>query len=230
MSDLIMSNVIRSQGGSFSLSGSLICLFVAIALGLFEAYVYSYKSIYSKSFLITLGLLPAIVSVVIMLVNGNLVAGVAVAGTFSLVRFRSVPGTAKEIGAIFLSMATGLSCGMGYPWFAIIFSVIICAVTWILNTLPYGENPMGQRRKFLNITLPENLEYGGLFDDIFQKYTDSARMIGVRTTNLGSLNKLTYEVVLKHGTVEKSMIDEIRTRNGNLEVGLTLMSTIPLEL
>lgn len=230
MTDLLLYNILRTTAGRFSLTGAVIAILIALGLGLLEAAVYSYRSVYTKSFLITLSLLPAIVAAVIMLVNGNLGAGVAVAGTFSLVRFRSVPGTAKEIGAIFLAMATGLACGMGYPDFSVIFAAILCGMTLLLNATSFGENKAGVKRKFLTVTVPEDLEYGGIFDDIFERYTNTARLIGVRTTNLGSLNKLTYEVTLKELGSEKQMIDEIRERNGNLEVGLTIMPQVPTEL
>ena len=226
MTEILLTNVFSE---TLTVSGFLTATIVALILGVLMAVVYSYKSTYTKSFMVTLAILPAIVSTVIMLVSGSLGAGVAVAGTFSLVRFRSVPGTAKEIGAIFLSMAAGLACGMGYPGFAVLFALIMCLATFVLNATSFGERK-GETRRMLTVTMPEDLEYGGVFDDIFAQYTSSARMTNVRTTNLGSLNKITYEVVLKELGREKEMIDEIRKRNGNLEVSLGLQSTLVTEL
>ena len=164
-----------------------ICTAVSLALGLGTALLCMYKSRYTQSFILTLAMLPAVVQVVIMLVNGNIGAGVAVAGTFSLVRFRSAPGTAREIGMIFL-----------------------------LTCLRFGGGN-GQERE-LKITIPENLDYEGLFDDLFQKYARSARLERVKTTNMGTLYELHYSVVLKGERIPKEFLDELRCRNGNLNI------------
>jgi uncharacterized membrane protein YhiD involved in acid resistance len=166
----------------------------------------------------TLAMLPAIVCVVIMMVNGNIGAGVAVAGAFSLVRFRSVPGTAKDIGTIFLAMGAGLICGMGYLGYAILFSVILGVVMMVLTTIMKGGN--GETEKILNITIPESLNYTEVFDDIMKNYTDSYSLNSVKTTNMGSLFKLQYVVDLKDTKTEKEFMDELRTRNGNLEISI----------
>jgi hypothetical protein len=199
-----------------------ITIAVALVLGALMAVVYCFRSQHSRSFVVTLALLPATVSVVIMLVNGNLGAGVAVAGTFSLVRFRSVPGSAKEICAVFLSMATGLACGMGYPGFAALFVLIMSGAMLLLNALQFGGGKNGELRRILRITVPEDLDYGTQFEDVLQEYTTGAVMTSVKTSNLGSLNKLTYNVVLKKAGTEKQLIDALRCRNGNLEVSLSL--------
>ena len=180
--------------------------------------------------MVTLAVLPATVAVVIMLVNGNLGAGVAVAGTFSLVRFRSTPGTAKEITAIFLAMAVGLACGMGYPGFAALFAVLMCAVSVFYALINFGGQPKGQLRRILRITVPENLDYPTAFDDLFEKYTSKLQLMEVKTTNLGSLNRLTYEVTLKTSGTEKEFIDELRCRNGNLEISMSYQPTESREL
>ena len=185
----------------------LICIGVALAIGIFLAMVYPYKSRYTQSFVITLAMLPAVVSMVILLVNGNVGAGVAVAGTFSLVRFRSVPGTAKEIGAIFLAMATGLATGMGYIGYATVFAVIMGIVTLIYT-------------KSLIITIPESLDYTYVFTKTLDKYTKSSNLLGVKTTNMGSLFKLNYDITLKKEGIEKEFMDELRCKNGNLEIRL----------
>lgn len=208
----------------------LISIVVALALGALMALVYCFRSQHSRSFVVTLALLPATVAVVIMLVNGNLGAGVAVAGTFSLVRFRSTPGTAKEITAIFLAMAVGLACGMGYPGFAALFAVLMCAVSVFYALINFGGQPKGQLRRILRITVPENLDYPTVFDDLFEKYTSKLQLMEVKTTNLGSLNRLTYEVTLKTSGTEKEFIDELRCRNGNLEISMSYQPTESREL
>lgn len=194
------------------------CVGTALIIGAFLAYVYTIKTKYTKSFVVTMALLPAIVCVVIMMVNGNIGAGVAVAGAFSLVRFRSVPGTAREIGAIFLAMGTGLVCGMGYLAFAVLFALILGAALLIYTLAGFGK--ASDRIRMLKITIPEELNYTEVFSDIFEKYTTSHKLIQAKTTNLGSMFKLRYEVVLKNVKDEKALIDDIRVRNGNLEVAL----------
>ena len=216
--------------GSMTLSAFLTCILAALALGVVMALVYTFRSAYTRSFVVTLALLPAIVCVVIMMVGGNLGAGVAVAGTFSLIRFRSVPGTAKEICAIFLSMAVGLACGMGYPVFAAVFAVLMCLVILLLTVLNFGGHKNTQLRKVLRITVPEDLDYTGVFDDLLSKYTSQAELIAVKTTNLGSLNRLTYALVLKKAGTEKALIDELRCRNGNLEISISVQTQDEREL
>lgn len=200
------------------------CVAAALVLGAVIALIYGFKSRHSSSFSVTLALLPAAVAVVIMLVNGNLGAGVAVAGAFSLVRFRSTPGTAKEITAIFLAMAVGLACGMGYPVFAAIFAGIMCLMNLVYTLCNFGGHRNASARRILRITVPEDLDYPTIFDDLFEKYTTDTQLTGIKTTNLGSLNRLTYEVTLRKPGTEKLFIDELRCRNGNLEISMSLFS------
>ena len=208
----------------------LISITVALVLGALMAAVYCFRSQHSRSFVVTLAMLPATVTVVIMLVNGNLGAGVAVAGTFSLVRFRSTPGTAREITAIFLAMAVGLACGMGYPGFAALFALMMCAVSVLYTLTNFGGQPKGHLRRVLRITVPENLDYPTVFDDLFEKYTSKTQLTEVKTTNLGSLNRLTYELTLQKPGVEKEFIDALRCRNGNLEISMSYQGTESREL
>lgn len=196
----------------------LLCILVALIIGGFISVVYTYKAKYTKSFVLTLAMLPAIVCMVIMMVNGNVGAGVAVAGAFSLVRFRSVPGTAKEIGTIFLAMAAGLVCGMGYLAYAVLFTVIIGAVMFALTAILNGAG--SDSEKLLNITIPESLNYTDVFDDLMEEYTDAYSLNSVKTTNMGGLFKLQYVVDLKDDRNEKAFIDALRTRNGNLEISI----------
>ena len=196
----------------------LLCLGVSLALGLLIAAVYTRKNRHSHSFVITLALLPAVVCVVIMMVNGNIGAGVAVAGAFSLVRFRSAPGSAKEIVTIFLAMGAGLITGMGYLGYAALFTGIMCVVFLAYNALGNRSKRSDAAYKTVKITIPEDLDYTGVFDDIFAEYTREHTLIQVKTTNMGSMFRLTYDIVLSDTAKEKEMIDKIRTRNGNLEI------------
>ena len=201
-----------------SVGDFLLCLGVSLALGLLMAGVYAWKNRHSQSFVVTLALLPAVVCVVIMMVNGNIGAGVAVAGAFSLVRFRSAPGTAKEIVTIFLAMGAGLIAGMGYLGFAVLFTVVMCGVLLLLSLLTAQGGKNETSRKTVKITIPEDLDYTGAFEDIFAEYTREHTLIQVKTTNMGSMFRLTYDILLTDTAREKEMIDRIRTRNGNLEV------------
>ncbi len=199
-----------------TLSAFLICIAAALVLGVLNAVVFSFRSRHSDSLSLTLALLPPVVALIIMMVNGNIGAGLAVAGTFSLVRFRSAPGTAREIVGIFLSTAIGLACGMGYVGIAALFFVIMAAVVLLLSLLRFGA--ANDRYRMLRITIPENLEYEGLFDDLFEKYTTSHELVKVKTTNMGTLYELSYDIYLKSSEPSKQFIDDIRCRNGNLNI------------
>lgn len=207
----------------------LLCLGVSLVLGLIMAAAYMWRNEHTKSFLVTLALLPAVVCVVIMMVNGNIGAGVAVAGAFSLVRFRSAPGSAKEIVTIFLAMGAGLIAGMGYLGFAALFTVIMCVMFLIYNAV--ASNAKSESvNKTIKITIPEDLDYTGAFDDIFTEYTKKNELVKVKTTNMGSMFRLTYNVTLRDATKEKEMIDRIRERNGNLEIMVSKQETRVAEL
>lgn len=208
---------------TISLTNFFICIISALILGIFMAMMYAYKTKCTQSFVITLAVLPVTVAMVIMMVNGNIGAGVAVAGAFSLVRFRSVPGTAKEIGAIFTAMCTGLTIGMGYIGFGFIFAIVACVFSFVLNAVSFGASSKALRT--LQITIPENLNYTHAFDDIFTGFTSEASLITAKTSNMGSMFKLTYEIELKNEADEKDFIDELRCRNGNLEIMLTKRNT-----
>lgn len=213
-----------------SVTDFLLCLGFSLVLGLVMAFAYMYRTRYTKSFVITLALLPAVVCVVIMLVNGNVGTGVAVAGAFSLVRFRSVPGTAKEICTLFLAMGAGLIVGMGYLGFAVLFTLVMCVMFVLYNRLDFGSKKNSETFKTFAITIPEDLDYSGIFDDIFAEYTISHDLVRVKSTNMGSMFKLTYNVTLRDVTREKEMIDKIRCRNGNLEITVSKQETVGTEL
>ena len=196
----------------------IILVLVSLVLGGIMALIHTYRNDYTKSFVMTLAILPAVICVVILMVNGNIGAGVAVAGTFSLVRFRSAPGTAREIGAIFAVMGMGLIMGMGYIGYAALFTCLIGLA--ILMYSRFSANGKKSTRKILKITIPENLNYSDVFDEFLEKYTKSYKLKQVKTSNMGSLYKLSYEIVLTDPSIEKEFIDQLRTRNGNLEISL----------
>ncbi len=227
----LFSGLFDAQGASvISITNFLLCLGVSLVLGLIIVFAYMYKTKYTKSFIITLAMLPSIVCVVIMMVNGNVGAGVAVAGAFSLVRFRSVPGTAKEIGTLFLAMGAGLIAGMGYLSFALLYTIVLCAIFMVYNSLDFGSKKNSSRYKSFRITIPENLDYYGVFDELFQEYSSSYELTAVKTVNMGSMFRLTYDVVLKNNADEKELIDKLRTRNGNLEILVSRQTTLNAEL
>lgn len=192
-----------------------VCLIAALALGVLVAAVYMYKNTCTQSMAVTLALLPAMVQVIILLVNGNLGAGVAVSGAFGLVRFRSAPGSARDITCIFLAMTLGLATGMGYIGIAVVTGAAMCLLLLVYAALSFGRRPEEKEPK---ITIPENLDYTGLFEDLFAEYTRSAELISVRTTGMGSLYNLHYHITLVSADIEKQLIDAIRCRNGNLDI------------
>ena len=201
----------------FALAGG-----AALLLGLVIALTYMYNTRFTKSFVVTLALLPAIICVIIIMVNGSIGTGIAVAGAFSLVRFRSVPGTAREICAIFMAMASGLIAGTGYIVIAAVFTVVMCLAFMILNKLDFGTKRNAGKYKTFRIMVPEDLDYTAIFDDVFAEFTSSNELVQVKTTNMGSMFRLTYDVILKDPSREKEMIDRIRCRNGNLEIAVMM--------
>jgi len=213
-----------------TVSDFLLCIGCALIAGILLALCHMYRNRYTNSFVVTLALLPAVVCVVIMMVNGNVGAGVAVAGAFSLVRFRSAPGTAREITMLFLAMGAGLIAGMGYLAFSLLFTVLLCIISLFYNCLDLGSKRNAARYKTLNITIPEDLDYTDVFADIFTEYTAACELVRVKTTNMGSLFRLTYNVTLRDCAKEKEMIDQLRCRNGNLEISVSKQETTALEL
>ena len=201
---------------SITLQSFLICIFSSLTLGVLTALVFTAHGHHTGSLTLSLAMLPPVVALIIMLVNGNIGAGLAVAGTFALVRFRSVPGSAKEITGLFFSVALGLACGMGYVAIAGLFFVIISLFLLLLEHFRFGQNSPAERQ--LKITIPENLDYDGLFDDLLDEYTLEHELVRVRTTNMGTLYELTYNIRLRGKDISKDFIDALRCRNGNLTV------------
>ncbi len=214
----IFSSVI---GSGITLSSYLICSLAAVASGALLALIFAVtdrSKKHSFSFLSAIVLLPYVVGTVIMLVNGNVGTGVAVAGAFSLVRFRSAPGSARDISIIFLAMAAGLAVGTGYIGVCGLLTVIGALIIAVLSTV--GVHTEGAQKE-LRIVIPENIDYEGIFDEIFEEYTKSHTLIGVKTANMGSLFKLKYKIILKPNKSEKQFIDALRIRNGNLEINIS---------
>lgn len=212
----MLDSILLNSGTS--LPAVLACMAVSLILGIIIALCYMFRGSYNKSFVVTLALLPVIVQSVILVVNGNLGTGVAVMGAFSLVRFRSVPGGAKEIAAVFFAMAAGLAAGMGYIAYAALFTAVVGAAMVVYNISSFGNSKTTTKQ--LRVVIPEDIDYSGIFDDIFSEYASKATLERVKTTNLGSLFELSYNIELKPNANEKAMLDNIRLRNGNLNISL----------
>ncbi|MBO4688610.1 MAG: DUF4956 domain-containing protein [Clostridiales bacterium] len=218
----MLKNIYNTLMGSttISITSFLLPVLASLLLGFLFALLYMKSNRASRSFIGTLAILPTIVCVVIMAVNGNIGAGVAVAGAFSLVRFRSAPGTATEIGSLFIAMTMGLLTGMGFILYAAIFTVIVGVAMALYTAMGFGDG-YNDRRRTLRITIPENLDYTGAFDDVFEKHTTSHKLLSAKTAGMGSVFKLNYEIFLKEDASEKALIDDIRVKNGNLEINLS---------
>ena len=206
----------------------LLAIGVSLLLGLVVAKVYQFKTVYSKSFVMSLALLPTLIAIVIFLVNGSLGAGVAVMGAFSLIRFRSAPGGAKELVSIFLVMTIGIAIGMGYLVFATVFTLIMSLVMLLLEVVNFGQMKHSMRQ--LTVVIPESLDYESIFDDIFNKAANHVELANVKTSDMGSLFKIKYLIQLNGQMTEKELIDALRTRNGNLEIAISRYITKENEL
>lgn len=207
---------------NFTATEIIICGVFSIVLGIIIAASFGYKSCRSKSYIITIALLPIIIQVVIMLVNGNVGTGIAVMGAFGLVRFRSAQGSAIDICGVFLSMAVGLACGTGHIWIASALAAVVCVLKLLYTVIPFGKPKVSEKE--LLITIPENLEYDDVFKDIFDNYAKKWELVQIKTTNMGSLFKLKYYIEIADISNEKKLIDELRCRNGNLEIMCTQIS------
>ncbi len=212
-----MSSIFNSiLAGDFSVGIYLICLLFAGICGAVTALVFSRESSSSRSFLLSLVILPIIVATVIVMVNGNIGTGIAVAGAFSLVRFRSAAGRARDISAIFLVMTAGLACAAGYVAIALLFTLISSAVILLLSNVKLRSDRLAE----LHITVPESVHFADAFDDLFREYTKSWKLLKAKTSNMGSLYKLNYQIEMKNPAAAQSFLDALRCRNGNLEIAL----------
>lgn len=210
----MFQTIIGSEG--VTTGQGIICLIVALMLGIVISMTYMKTGEYSRNFARTLIVMPVLISIVMTLVNGNLGTSVAVLGAFSLVRFRSMQGTSRDISYILFSMTVGLGTSLGYIAFAIVFTIFVCAVHFILQQMNFAEKKTETRE--LRITIPENLDYEGIFDDIFQRYFEKWELVRVKTSNLGSMYELCYHILIKENVKQKEMMDELRCRNGNLTI------------
>lgn len=215
----MLKSLFSNTTSSIELSSILICTLVALLLGLIIAHTHKRTTRYSKDFLITLAILPVLIQTIMIMVNGNLGTSVAILGAFSLVRFRSIPGTSKEILSVIFSMTIGLATGMGHVLFATIMTLIISLAIIIFSKIDIFS--LNREEKLLKIVIPENMDYTTMFDEIFAKYTKETHLDHVKTTNMGSLFELTYRIILNKDINEKEFIDDLRIRNGNLKVMLS---------
>ena len=225
----MLASLFTEGTDSIQLPQFLLCVAISLLLGLLVAKVHMYRNVYTRNFVITLAVLPVLVQSVIMLVNGNLGTGVAVLGAFSLIRFRSVAGGSREITSIFWSMGIGLATGMGYVVYVTVFSLIVALFIFGIYHTNFGQQSAVAERE-LKITIPEDLDYPNLFDDIFERYSYSYQLNSVKTTTMGSLYELRYLILLKDQKQEKQLIDDIRVRNGNLPIVLGKIATNKDEL
>ena len=212
----MLESIFSTTTASISLQNCLICMGVAIILGILISITHKITSKTTPNFLLTLSVLPLLVFTVILLVNGNLGTSLAVAGVFGLIKFRSRQGSSKEILSVFWAVAVGLALGMGYVLFSVILTMIVAVLILIMNQM-IAKTANSNDRK-LKIVIPENLDYNAIFDEMLQKYTNKAELIKVKTTNMGSMFELTYLVNVKDSVNSKEMMDEIRVRNGNMLV------------
>ena len=224
----MLESIFSNSEATISLQNCIICIVVAIVLGGIISFTHKKTSKTTPNFLITLPIIPVLVQVVILLVNGNLGTSLAVAGAFSLIRFRSMPGNSKEIISVFWAMTVGLALGMGYVVFSVIVTVIVAILVVILNKIVYNDENTSERK--LKVVIPENMDYEEVFNDIFEKYTEKSELRKAKTTNMGSVYELVYEVQLKKDKKEKEFIDEIRCRNGNMLVSLERPEISEVEL
>jgi hypothetical protein len=211
---------IFAAAGSFGPKEFLISTVAALAAGLILSGLYIFRNRHTDSYAVAVVCLPAIVSAVIMAVSGNIGAGIAVAGAFSLVRFRSAPGSAKEMAVLFLAMASGLLCGMGYVAYALLLATSVGVVIFVLTTFDYGGGRRNEADRIVRITIPEDLDYNSEIESVLGEYASSYELASVRSVNMGSMFKLTYKATLNDVSKQKELIDKVRVRNGNLEVAV----------
>ncbi|MGN0143991.1 MAG: DUF4956 domain-containing protein [Clostridium sp.] len=219
---MLESLISSTDGGSFTLLNSIIIIATSIVLGLIISLVYmrvNKKEGYSTDFTVTLVILPIIISTIILLVGNNVARAFSLAGAFSIIRFRSAPGSPKDITYVFLTLAVGLACGMGFVGYAAIFTIIISVLVLVLNSINFAVPKQNVMQ--LKVTVPENLNYENVFNDILEQYMNSYKLKKVKTRDFGALFELNYIVDFKMGVSHKKFIDEIRCRNGNLNIALT---------
>lgn len=192
----------------------------ALVSGLIYSWLMSFRIRSTKRFFLVTTLLPLVVAAVISFVSGSIGAGVAIGGAFGLIRFRSAPGSADEIAAVLIAMGSGIAFGMGYVAYGVIILLGLAALYFVIAALPIFEHRGLSAEKLLKVTIPESLEYNGAFDEIFDRYLRSVESVGVKTTGMGSMFRLSYRITMKNPGEEKALIDALRTKNGNLEISI----------
>ena len=212
-----------AAGTTISLGDSILTIIVSFILGSLISFTYmktSDKGGYSQNFALTLIIVPTVIAIIVLLIGSNIARAFSLAGAFSLIKFRSAPGDPKDISYVLFTMAAGLASGVGLFGYAILFTVFLCVLMITLNLFNFGAKKVSQ--KLLKITIPEDLDYEGAFDDIFSVYTKGHELIKVRTTDLGSLFQLVYNVTLSTEISQKEFLDALRCRNGNLNITLSM--------
>jgi len=192
----------------------------ALVSGLIYSWLMSFRIRSTKRFFLVTTLLPLVVAAVISFVSGSIGAGVAIGGAFGLIRFRSAPGSADEIAAVLIAMGSGIAFGMGYVAYGVVILLGLAALYFVIAALPIFEHRGLSAEKLLKVTIPESLEYNGAFDEIFDRYLRSVESVGVKTTGMGSMFRLSYRITMKDPGEEKALIDALRTKNGNLEISI----------
>lgn len=208
---------------SISLITAMLTIVVAFLLGGIISLTYMRtceKNSYSQNFSLTLVLIPMVIAIIILLIGSNVARAFSLAGAFSIIRFRSAPGDPKDIAYVLFAMAAGLACGVEFYGYAVLFTTILCVIMLILNFFNFGRKNFSQ--KLIKITVPEDLDFEGAFDEVFQRFTDSYQLIKVKTIDLGSLYQLVYTVTIDYKTNQKELLDALRCRNGNLNITLAL--------
>ena len=223
-----MFNSIYSS--SVTASQFFIMAAVSLAAGFLFAWIMSFKVRSTKRFFTVVAVIPFIVAAVITFVNGNIGAGVAIGGAFALIRFRSAQGSSDEIVAILIAMGSGIAFGMGYLGYGVVILLALAALTWLLSRLPVFDRKGMARDQLLRVTIPESLEYHDVFDDLFDRYLRTHESVGVKTTGMGSMYRLSFRIRMKDPAEQKAFIDELRTRNGNLEIAILPYAEEPNQL
>lgn len=219
----MLQSILSSTGDSFTFVNAIIIMFASIILGVVISRVYLFthrKQINEQNFCLTLVMLPVIIAIIILLIGNNVARAFSLAGAFSIIRFRSAPGDAKDISYIFFTLAVGLACGMGYITYAILFTIILCLLMMVLSVIQFGQTK--ERPMQLKVTVPEHLNYQDLLDDLLEEHTLSWTLERVKTREFGSLFEVSYRIQLKNHRAQKEFLDQIRCRNGNLTVALVL--------
>jgi chromate transport protein ChrA len=212
-----------AAGAAITLSTALLTIAVSFVLGIAISWTYMKtgdKNGYSQGFSLTLVIVPAVIAVIVLLIGSNIARAFSLAGTFSLIRFRSAPGDPKDIAYVLFTMAAGLACGAGYFAYALLFTAFLCLLMFVLKMINFGAGKTTQ--KLLKITIPEDLDYEGIFDDLFERFTSAHQLVKVKTTDLGSLYQLVYRVTMEEDVRQKAFLDELRCRNGNLNISLSM--------